>query len=66
MNIQAAVHCYQLARSADNRDAALKHLRNIRDELRTRRAKKPRDIILQTVPIPTSGTIRVRSIFDCD
>lgn len=56
MNIEAAAHCYQVARAAGNRVAALNHLRRIRDELRARRTTNKKQI---------SNCDRVQSLFDC-
>lgn len=61
MNIAAAWHCYQVARGANNRDAALRHLHRIRSELRARRLKN----IPENIPNPARND-RVRSIFDAE
>ncbi len=57
MSLQSAVFCYQVARAANNRPAALRHLHTIRAELKFRSAVRQ----FQT----NNHLDRVRSVFAC-
>lgn len=64
MNIAAAFHCYEVARNANNREAALRHLHRIRDELKSRSTNKNQISNCTKTPTFADANDRVCSIFD--